>query len=305
MQIPKKRNKSIFSVLSVLVLLSCNNATQNKTAGYKDFSLPDIPVVITDKQEAYKHVALNYWNDFNFADSMAYRQTTAQIFTGFLNTLQYVDLQTILQSMENMMKKAESDSNGYIRFTGICEQYLYGANSPYRSDDLYIPVLQSIINTNIIDSNYKTVAQYRLKMAMKNRTGNQAADFEYTLASGITRKLYDIKTEFVLLFINNPGCNACKEYIDRIQNSQLIRQLIKEKLLAVLAVYPDSDLDEWKKYQSQIPSDWINAFDKKLAIRNDEIYDLRAIPVLYLLDSNKKILLKDTFVESIEKYFTL
>jgi hypothetical protein len=302
-QIPNKRNKSIFTVLFLLASISCNNAVQNRTAGYEDFKLPDIPVVITDKQEAYRYVALNYWNDFNFADSLAYRQTTAQIFTGFLNMLQHVDLQTILQSMENIMQKAQSDSCGYVRFAGICEQYLYGANSPYRSDELYIPVLQSIINTNITDANYKTVAEYRLKMAMKNRIGNPAADFEYTLESGITCKLYDIKTEFVLLFINNPNCNACKEYIDRINNSQLIRQMIKEKLLAVLSVYPDSDLDEWKKYQSQIPSEWINAFDKKLAIRNDEIYDLRAIPVLYLLDSDKKVILKDTFIESVEKYF--
>ncbi|MDR0753983.1 MAG: DUF5106 domain-containing protein, partial [Prevotellaceae bacterium] len=212
-RIPKKPDKNLFPVLFLSILLSCNNAAQNKIADSKDFNLPNIPVVITDKQEACKYIALNYWNDFDFADSLAYRQTTKQIFTAFLNVLQYVDLQTISQSMENMMQKAESDSIAYIRFVDICGQYLYDANSPYRNDELYIPVLQSILKTNIIDGNYKITAEYRLKMAMKNRTGNQAADFEYALESGKTRKLYDITTEFVLLFINNPGCTACKEYI--------------------------------------------------------------------------------------------
>jgi hypothetical protein len=304
-QISKKPNKFFFSVLILSLLISCNNTVQNKITDSKDFNLPNIPVVITDKQEAYKYIALNYWNDFDFADSLAYRQTTKQIFIEFLNILQCVDLQTILQSVENMMQKAESNSIAYMRFADICEQYLYNANSPCRSDELYIPVLQSIIKTNIIAENDRTVAEYRLKMAMKNRTGSQAADFEYTLESGITCKLYDIKTEFVLLFINNPCCVACKEYIDQIQNSQLIQQLINENLLAVLAVYPDEDLDEWKKYQTQIPAKWINACDKKLTIKNDEIYDLRAIPTLYLLDKNKKVLLKDTFVKSVEKYFSL
>lgn len=298
-------NKKSFLILFLSISLSCNSAKQDKINESKDFTLPNVPVIITDKQESYKYIALNYWNDFNFADSTAYKQTTSQIFTDFLNVLQYVNLQTILQSMENMMQKAESDSIAYMRFVNICEKYLYGANSPYRSDELYIPVLQSIINTNIIDENHKIVAEYRLRMAMKNRIGNHAADFEYTLASGITHRLYDIKAEFVLLFINNPECNACKEYAERIQASQVIQQLIREKLLTVLAVYPDADLDEWRNYRTQIPANWINAYDKKLAIRNDEIYDLRAIPTLYLLDKDKKVLLKDTFVESVEKYLSL
>ncbi|MDR1348030.1 MAG: DUF5106 domain-containing protein [Prevotellaceae bacterium] len=302
-QIPKQQNKKVFLILFLSVSISCNNATQNKIDGTADFTLPKLPVVITDKQESHKYIALNYWNDFNFVDSTAYRQTTNQIFEDFLTVLQYVDLQTIQQSMETMMLKAESDSIAYIRFVNICERYLYGANSPYRSDELYIPVLQSIIGTNIIDENYKIIAEYRLQMAMKNRTGEAVADFEYTLETGTTHKLYDIKTDFILLFINNPACNACKQYTEHIQNSIIIQQLLKEKLLTVLAVYPDEDLDEWKKYKTQMPANWINACDKKLAIRNGEIYDLRAIPTLYLLNKDKKVLLKDTFVASVEKYF--
>ncbi|MDR1983417.1 MAG: DUF5106 domain-containing protein [Prevotellaceae bacterium] len=298
-------NKNFLFILFLSVFISCNNTKQHKADEPNDFILPDVPVVITDRLESYKYIATNYWNNFDFSDSSTYRQTTSYIFADFLSILQHVDLQTALQSMKIMMQKAETDSIAYKRFVDICEKYLYGANSPYRSDELYIPVLQSIIGTNIIDENYKIIAEYRLKMAMKNRIGNKAADFEYTLVSGITHKLYDIKTEFVLLFINNPGCNACKEYTERIQNSQLIQQLIKEKLLTVLAVYPDEDLTEWKKYQTQIPKNWINAYDKKLMIRSNEIYDLRAIPTLYLLDKDKNVLLKDTFVESVEKYLNL
>ena len=43
-------------------------------------------------------------------------------------------------------------------------------------------------------------------MAMQNRIGERANDFRYTLASGATGTLYGVKAEYVLLFINNPGC---------------------------------------------------------------------------------------------------
>ena len=51
-----------------------------------------------------------------------------------------------------------------------------------------------------------------------------------------------------------------------------------------------------------IPSKWINGYDKELTVRNRELYDLKAMPTLYLLDKDKKVLLKDAPVEQVEQY---
>ncbi|MDE7122932.1 MAG: DUF5106 domain-containing protein, partial [Alistipes sp.] len=51
-----------------------------------------------------------------------------------------------------------------------------------------------------------------------------------------------------------------------------------------------------------VPSSWIDACDPSGAIRSEGLYDLRAIPSLYLLDARKRVLLKDTVdVERIEE----
>ena len=42
-----------------------------------------------------------------------------------------------------------------------------------------------------------------------------------------------------------------------------------------------------------MPDNWINSYDKSMKMKNDELYDLRAIPTLYLLDQDKVVLLKD------------
>ena len=297
-------NIKFFLILCFGILVSCKTTTkQVETADEpKDFELPVVPPVIADTRESYVFIATDYWENFIFSDSTAYKQSTEQIFVNFLNILPHLNLSEILQSMAIMMQYAEVDSAGYIRLTNICEKYLYGVNSPYRSDELYIPVLQSIIKTKWIDEQHKAIPEYRLKMAQKNRIGNQAADFVYTLESGKSNKMSNIKTEFTLLFINNPDCHACTEYAERIQSSSVIQQMIAEKKLTVLAIYPDEDLTEWKKHQQKIPVNWINAYDSKLEIKKNEIYDLRAIPTLYLLDKNKNVLLKDTFAESVDRY---
>jgi hypothetical protein len=41
------------------------------------------------------------------------------------------------------------------------------------------------------------------------------------------------------------------------------------------------------------PDEWYNGFDPDLAIRTDNLYSVRAIPSLYLLDQDKRVIMKD------------
>ena len=44
-----------------------------------------------------------------------------------------------------------------------------------------------------------------------------------------------------------------------------------------------------------VPSSWINAYDAGARISKEELYDLKAIPSMYLLDRDKRVLAKDAF----------
>ena len=58
-------------------------------------------------------------------------------------------------------------------------------------------------------------------------------------------------------------------------------------------VYIDEDLKSWREYMPVYPREWLNGYDASHIIREDVLYCVRAIPSLYLLDSDKRILLKD------------
>lgn len=47
------------------------------------------------------------------------------------------------------------------------------------------------------------------------------------------------------------------------------------------------------RYREQIPASWINAYDDGCVLREKGLYDLSAIPSLYLLDAQKRVLVKD------------
>ena len=63
--------------------------------------------------------------------------------------------------------------------------------------------------------------------------------------------------------------------------------------LAVVNVYIDSDVDEWREYAVNYPSSWLSGYDQSYTIRTDVTYNVRAIPSLYLLDAEKRVIMKD------------
>jgi hypothetical protein len=84
--------------------------------------------------------------------------------------------------------------------------------------------------------------------------------------------------------------------------SPFLNHLLETGRLDVLAIFTDEDLDWWRQNQDHISPRWINAHDEPRIIRSQTLYDLRAIPSLYLLDRNKRVLLKDADVRSVELY---
>lgn len=83
--------------------------------------------------------------------------------------------------------------------------------------------------------------------------------------------------------------------------SQVVSRALQNGDLKLLAIYPDPDVDLWRKHLPDNPQLWINGRDDKEYIWTNKIYDLRAIPTMYLLDENKKVLLKDASERQIEK----
>jgi hypothetical protein len=75
--------------------------------------------------------------------------------------------------------------------------------------------------------------------------------------------------------------------------SEMLQSLQKSGRLKILAFYPDKDLEIREKKWADIPAEWINGCDKNAIVTDRQLYDLKAIPTIYLLDRNKTVILKD------------
>jgi hypothetical protein len=295
-------------IISLLICMSCKGQQktekEQQTNEVPVFEMVSVPNLITDPQRRAEYAIAQYWDKFNFSDTayIHYPEVTEQALSNYIYIMGNASKEKAISSIRGMLKKAEVEKVMYTYFTGLYEKYLYDPNAPMRNEELYIPVLQAMVQTPLLDEVEKIRPAHLLEMVLKNRLGEAAADFTYELANGKTGRLYEVKSDYLILYFYNPDCENCREVTRNISQSQLINGLISAGKLKVLSIYPDEDKQEWRKHVPEMATTWINGDDKDAILKNEEIYDLRAIPCLYLLDKNKTVLLKDALFEQVEAY---
>lgn len=166
----------------------------------------------------------------------------------FIDILQLVPAQTRDIALKLYLHKLKREKC-YTYLTSLADKYLYDPNSPMRNEELYISVLDAMLQSPVMDNTEKYVPK-PTRAGTKNRIGTKALDFVYTLANGKQGNLYSIKAPYTLLFINNPGCHACSETIETLKQSPSICQAIAQNQMKVLSIYPDIDLEEWRRHLS-------------------------------------------------------
>lgn len=295
--------------LSATVLLSCQgNNTETKNAVVKDSTnmsiakhnttpySPHIPNSIGSEKEKAIYVVKNYWNDFNFADtSIISSGYGEQAIVDFISTFPHADLSIVRNGFKNLLAKSNNSQTISTFFISQFDRYLYDGNSPLYNDLYYEAFLRELLAAKSITENQKMLYETRLKLVSRNQQGTKAANFVFnTLKS--SSSLYDVEAEYVLLMFYEPGCPACEHTIKTFQASAGLNQLIENKTVKLLAIYPEGVLETWSNYQQNIPSTWINGYDANQKVINQGLYDLKASPTLYLLDAEKKVILKDAQV---------
>ncbi len=277
------------------------------------FHLPQIPEVITSPEERGKFLVMHYWDRFDFSNErlISRPEITEQAFVDYIHILQnYVSFEDAKKSLHYTLKKMKENDAMHAYFASLFEKYLYEPNSPFRNEEFYLVVLKQLIKSSSLSKEEKSKYKFQLSMANKNRVGKKAANFNYTLASGETLSLYSIKSDYLLLIFFDPECSTCDAVIRQIKESESVNNAMKmnsptRTMLTVLTVYPGENLNVWLDYLPQLPAEWTNAYDQGMVITKKNLYDINTYPILYLLDKNKKVILKDPPVEAVDGFFSI
>ena len=279
------------------VAQSLSTAFQETAAidSVQELPLPNVPMSLRTPADRANYIINHFWDAMDFRDTLRSYSTAfmEQNFSNFISVFPYADGQARQTAVKTLLDKAAGDSAAYVLVRDIAEKYLYDPNSPMLSEDYYILFLECFVNSSVLGEYSILRLRRQLEAARKNRPGMLAADFAYTTRDGNEATLHKTVSEGDLLLIfYDPDCEHCKEIMKELQASKELSNAIASGKLKVLAVYSGEDHDLWKRTVASLPDSWTVGYESGVLQENGS-YVLRALPTLYLLDRNKKVLLKD------------
>jgi len=307
--------RSLFFVSLLALCLSCAGPSGEETKT-RPFPGTNIPGLISEPAARATYLAEHYWDGYFSGDGLSDSSALLGValpdleqamanWCGVLGEMPVGAAQKAVGKAFDAMEArhaADTSAQVFARFGEIVIRYLYDPNSPLRSEDLYLPFVQKLVQSPWTPEDMRPAYRYEARMCAMNPIGAKVPDFRYKMLGGRISRLYAIRAEYLMLFFSNPGCQACKGIIEDVMGHPGIEELMASGHLAVMNLYIDEDIAAWRAYAPNYPASWISGYDPDGVIRADRLYHVRAIPSLYLLDAQKRVILRDAPTEKVLDY---
>lgn len=289
--------KKILYLLTAFALVSCSGKSDNADnsasdsitetntveLGAHELPLPQIPDSIMAPSAKADYMMLHFWDAMDFADKEQVSDTLLleQTFSNFVYLLPNTSgVNAIEAAMVALTKEASVSPFAQRRVSETAEKYLYDVESPFQSDTLFKIYLEALFKNKPEDSERYG---YLLNEVKQNETGSIAPDFSIAstrLSDIVADALYTI-----IVFYEN-DCPDCINTIEMMKADTNLAHLVDSGAIKIVAI----DLNTTNDGMISLPAGWIGSQTSA----PEDLYVMRRNPSLYLLDSDRKVVIKDT-----------
>ncbi|MEL6630779.1 MAG: redoxin domain-containing protein [Bacteroidota bacterium] len=136
--------------------------------------------------------------------------------------------------------------------------------------------------------------------------GNQAPNLKLTDDQGKEQILSQIESEWTIVYFWDYGCGFCKKVTPKLAEAFTKYQLA-EKGVTLLTINTNGDVEEWRKKLVDYNLDFegaIHTEDIYERSRAQALYDVLAVPRIFVLDKDKNIVAKQIGVPQMLEIFS-
>lgn len=265
--------------------------------------LPEVPDSIFDPVERADYVLLHYWEGLDFRDPKAADETFMDAnFGQFAEHYQYASTEGMTHATLTLLQHAEGYPDVYRLLAKMARKHLYSKDSPYYSEKAMLPWLKELARSPIMSVTERERYAYLLEAAEKNSPGKIAADFRFIDVNGREYSLHSIgRRPYTLLVFYDPDCSTCHEILERVRNDKRLMGPVNSGHVRVLLVDVADDRDAFIRDATTFPTNWVVGMDVS-EINDKEIYVFDTTPSIYLLDADRRVLLKDASIDELVEY---
>lgn len=244
----------------------------------------------------------NYWTGVDFKSDILLNTTLLPS-----KTKKYISLFDKNDPQLNDVIKELLDKSAVnpLVYQVISDALYNSFNQPFYSDNfenIAVNILKNAQGQSFVPDWKKQSIAQQILVHQKNMVGSKATNFalkDFTDAKCI---LNDQKSKYTILFFYDPECSHCTEVMPKMKGWFFVDG---PKDAKVLAIYINQNEQEWRKYvkENTYPPKWLNLWDKNGEEKIQEKYWIQSLPTIYVLDENKKVVLKNANFKELVNYF--
>lgn len=271
-----------------------SGAAGGSAAQPDELPLPEIPAALRDPRQRAAYLVAHFWDALDFRDTRRTRDEAfmEQQFVDWIALFPHADTTALFPAVADLLDRAEPASDLWFSLTGLAEKYLYDPNSPMLDEAAYTLFLRAVLATPGLDDACRIRPRAQLAEIALNRPGTLAPDFAWLRPDGSTGSLHDVRADRLLLFFYDAECAQCAAEIDWLEHDPAIAAQCAAGRLAIAAICVDGTPEAWRRKLPTLSDRWIIGYAAGDRYPEGR-YVLRAVPSFYLLDADKRVLLKD------------
>lgn len=244
------------------------------------------------------------FDHYPFADArMTTVPATAMRLREFCASVLYLSPADAAQAINDLLTKAQANASTYHFFYDWLAKTFGSQGTPFYNEALYLVMLDNALAYPSLDQDHRSKCQTESKLHHLNMEGTTIANFHVLWGDGTRSTLHDVEAEYLLVYFQNPECPECTMIRGFLAENQELNKAIASGRLKVATIYFEDDESLWKRYLAgEAKPEYLHGWDYDGEIDKNTLFDLRAIPYMFLVDKDKKILKKDLLYNEVSDY---
>jgi peroxiredoxin len=273
---------------------------------------PEVPKKLPQKLENgkinpayFRYYKAHFWDNFDFSDErLLYTKIYDAKVKTYLERLTAPKPDSVIVTIDPFLKKIENNS-AYYQYTIKHWTATFEEAPMIGADVVFVHLYDEYHKKNPIKAGTdKTVLsrlEYKAEAFRPSLTGSIAPEIRLKDSAGVYQSLRNLKSDYTLLVFYSPLCSHCQEWIPKVY--EVSKKFAARGVTAFAVSTLRGDRTPWLNFIKQHHLDWINVMDELYEDQEiEKKFTAYNLPVVFLLDKNKKILAKRIPLEEVEKY---
>ncbi len=246
------------------------------------FSYPPIPDSLASVESRTSYLARHYWDYAHLSDTSLFSKPDRVL--DYIYLIKQQPSQVIEENINLLLSQLKNCEENLSRWMWWMEHFLHDVQSPLCDNELYLTICEAIIKADV-DEAYKIRPLWQLQWLQRNRVGHKAENFSFVVNGGAKKQLSDYEGRWTLILFHRTSCDLCHQVISEMKRSEVIKQLIEDNKLVVVAISSERD-------ENTVDA-WVQGFDNG-EIEDSKLYETQQYPCFYLLNEKHSVVLRQS-----------